>query len=196
MENTILLKLISYIKSVNVGDLIFRRDIIKFGSSIDNYRNYLTHAGYLKTEKSGMYRYIKELPKNMTYGRLVKEAYPYSEWTQKYKYIPENLDEAIEYLMRENKDNKFITRDENKFIARTHQSSGRYLRNTWGLWSGSELQTWFKERGIHHADDMSSIILTSFHRKANNQDIKLDEQIKEYRNFWEKNNPAINEGKL
>jgi len=33
---------------------------------------------------------------------------------------------------------------------------------------------------------MSGIILTSFWREANSQPIKLEEQIKEYQDFWEK----------
>jgi hypothetical protein len=71
---------------------------------------------------------------------------------------------------------------------------GRFLRNEWGLWSGSEIQKWFKERGIHHADDMSAIILTSFHRKLHNVDINLDKQIKHYIRYWNFHNPDVNKG--
>ena len=110
--------------------------------------------------------------------------------------IPKTLDEAIQFLMKDNEGNSNISNDEGRFLSEQHHFVGRNLRNEWGLWTGSNLQTWFKERGIHHADDMSSIILTSFHRNVNGKDIELDEQIKHYRNFWEKTNPKVNEGTL
>lgn len=108
--------------------------------------------------------------------------------------VPTTLDEAIEFLIKENQGNPNISGDENEFLCEQHHLTGQYLRNEWGLWMGSPLQTWFKEKGIHHADDMSSIILTSFHRKVNNKEIKLDEQIKKHRKFWAKNRPEVNEG--
>lgn len=191
---SILNELITYIKSATLGDFIFRKNIIHFGASVDNYRNYLTHAGYLETVSPGMYRYMKALPKNMTYGRLVKEAYPDRDWTQKYNYVPENLDEAIQILLQGNKGNTNIYEDEDKFIAESHHSVGRYLRNTWGLWTGSELQKWFKERGIHHADDMSGIILTSFHRRFYRKEIELEEQIAKYQEYWDEVDPDVNKG--
>jgi hypothetical protein len=40
--------------------------------------------------------------------------------------------------------------------------------------------------GIGHPEDMSGIILDSYHRHLNNKEIKLDEQIKFYKNYWEK----------
>ncbi|NME72089.1 DUF6794 domain-containing protein [Flammeovirga aprica] len=49
---------------------------------------------------------------------------------------------------------------------------------------------YFRDLGINHPDDMSSIILTSFHRYLNDIDIKLDEQVKLYKDYWEKSNQA------
>jgi hypothetical protein len=93
MEGIVLPAVITYIQSTKIGDLIYRQDLIKLNgrwtgaSTADNYRNYLTHAGYLRTKYSGAYEYMKKIPKNMSYAQLVKEAYPESEWTQKYKII-------------------------------------------------------------------------------------------------------------
>ena len=97
MEAIVLPVVITYIRSAKIGDLIFRRNLMDFfkghgscfsngrPSTVDNYRNYLTHAGYLRIKSRGTYEYMKEIPKNMSYAQLVKEAYPKSEWTQKYK---------------------------------------------------------------------------------------------------------------
>jgi len=61
---------------------------------------------------------------------------------------------------------------------------GMWMRNEWGLWSGSELQRWFREKGIFHPDDMSGIILTSYWRYLNDAPIELDEQIASYQKYW------------
>jgi hypothetical protein len=111
------------------------------------------------------------------------------------KPIPKNLEEAIARLITDN-EGIDIPKDENKFIGQFHHQVGMWMRNEWGLWTGSELQTWFKERGIHHADDMSGIIMSSFHRRINGKEIKLDEQIKHYRKYWDKVDPKINQGKM
>jgi len=100
--------------------------------------------------------------------------------------VPNNLDEGIDTLIKElSGELSVITRQEEKsFIVEAHHGLGRFLRNEWGLWGGSPIQSWFIERGIHHADDMSSIILTCFHRKLNNKDYDLDKQIQHYINYW------------
>jgi len=131
----------------------------------------------------------------------VKTSAPTTEKTfeqdGKNKPIPKNLKEAITYLFDENKEfiDK-ITKHEDDFIAKSHHNVGQQIRNDWGLWNGSELQTWFKEQGIHHADDMSGIILTSFHRKINGKEINLEKQIENCRKYWDKVDPKVNEGKF
>ena len=83
---TILNDLILLLNVYNVGDLIYRKEIIINGrQTVDNYRNYLTKAGYLKWEGPGKYRIVKKIPLDLGYNQLVSEAYPDSEWTKKYK---------------------------------------------------------------------------------------------------------------
>ena len=79
----------------------------------------------------------------------------------------------------------WISLDEDKAMAMVHHSLGMNLRNTLGLWHDGTSVPWFNKQGIYHADDMSGIILTSLHRKHNDIDIALDEQIKIYRDHWE-----------
>jgi hypothetical protein len=61
-----------------------------------------------------------------------------------------------------------------------------WMRNSWGLWGQSRLATWFQVLGIDHADDMSSIILTSFWRHLNAKPIQLNEQVSYYLEYWKK----------
>ena len=105
-------------------------------------------------------------------------------------YIPKDLDDSIETLtgMLFDEDYQALRSGTEEDILMEHHYLGRHLRNEWGLWQDSRLAKWFNEKGIHHADDMSSIILTSFWREANSELIKLDEQIKHYQDFWKKQN--------
>lgn len=73
---------------------------------------------------------------------------------------------------------------EEKVSAMMHHSLGRHIRNKWGLWDNSKLSKWFKRQGIFHPDDMSGIIITSYWRQQQNQPIKLQEQIDEYKRYW------------
>lgn len=67
-----------------------------------------------------------------------------------------------------------------------HFGIGMFLRNN--LLRHNEqsenLTKFFDSIGIHHYDDMSSIILTSYHRYLNNQDIKLQSQVDKYVEYW------------
>ncbi len=78
----------------------------------------------------------------------------------------------------------FAKTDESSAIARSHHGIGRTLRNELGLWQENELTKFFNNLDIEHADDMSGILLTCFHRKLNGKDFALDGQIEEYKKFW------------
>ena len=73
------------------GDIITRKEILsnKFGgiTSIDNYRNWFTKAGYLKWIKRGQYELIKGPDDGLSSRDLRKEAYPhYKNWSE-YFYL-------------------------------------------------------------------------------------------------------------
>jgi hypothetical protein len=65
-----------------------------------------------------------------------------------------------------------------------HHGFGTWIRNEFGLWADGKLVKYFNSIGIYHADDMSGIILTSLHRSLHCRDIKLQDQVKYYRDFW------------
>ena len=47
-----------------------------------------------------------------------------------------------------------------------------------------KITKFFDSLGIHHYDDMSSIILTSYHRYLNKEDIQLQSQVNKYVEYW------------
>lgn len=108
----------------------------------------------------------------------------------KYKdnYIPIDLSDAISFFEckwpKEDLDG-FKNKEENTATTELHFGTGMSIRNNWELWAGtSKISKYFRDLGIHHPDDMSSIILTSLHRKLNEKPIELEKQIKYYQGYW------------
>ncbi|MEM6516987.1 MAG: leucine-rich repeat domain-containing protein, partial [Bacteroidota bacterium] len=109
-------------------------------------------------------------------------------------YIPKNLNECFDQLnlMFSPKRIKEIkTKSEEEFSVGSHFGLGMWIRNNWGLWQGSRLYKYFNEKGLNHPDDMSSVILTFYHRHLNNRNLKLINQIKGYKEYWKKANKEI-----
>lgn len=103
-------------------------------------------------------------------------------------YIPVDLQDALMYF-----DCKWSAADKDSFkleseslaTSKLHFGTGRAIRNHWGLWKrNSKLSAYFNELGINHPDGISDIILTSFHRHLNGEDIRLEEQIRFYKDYW------------
>lgn len=101
--------------------------------------------------------------------------------------IPKDLDAAIaeldKMLPQGTKDKMRAGSEDN--MAEYHLSLGMWMRNNWGLWKGLTLAKWFSQHDIHHPDDMSGIILTSYWRHLNGKPIHLEEQVREYKAYWE-----------
>jgi len=101
--------------------------------------------------------------------------------------VPKNLDECLEQLKKDTPKKeleKFKNLSETD-VCLYHHGCGTNMRNSWGLWSKtSPLVKYFNSISIFHADDMSSIIFKSFHRYLNDTDLKLDEQVKFYQDYW------------
>lgn len=104
-------------------------------------------------------------------------------------YIPFDLDDCIQQLDKmfaDSNKTKIKAMTEDDFSSRVHFDFGMWIRNNWGLWKGSRLSKFFNIRGIYHPDDMSGIIFDSYYRYLTGRDIKLDEQIKYYKDYWGK----------
>ncbi len=109
--------------------------------------------------------------------------------TNRVKYIPKNLEECFQqldiYLDSISKVN--IKADtEEEFGSSYHLSFGMFLRNYWGLWSGSQLSKYFNELGIYHPDDMTGIIFDSYYRYLCGKELKLNQQVKHYQDYWDR----------
>lgn len=101
---------------------------------------------------------------------------------------PATLKECFETLdiLLSKEDQEFIKNStEDEIIITFHHSLGRYIRNEWGLWTGGLLKNYFEQFGLTHADDMSSVILTSYWRLKHNKPISLDQQVKKHKEYWE-----------
>ena len=61
---------------------------------------------------------------------------------------------------------------------------GMWIRNSWIRKGNDSLANQFHKIGIYHPDDISTIILTSLHRKLNNKELKLKEQARHYIDYW------------
>jgi len=106
--------------------------------------------------------------------------------------VPNNLLECFEQLDNMLSDAEdadwFKSADEDDAISQAHHGLGRWIRNNWGLWSkDSKLYHYLLKLGLSHPDDMSSVILTSYHRHLIGKELELDEQVKFYIDYWKKN---------
>ena len=118
------------------------------------------------------------------------------------KYRPKNLYEALAQLDKITPDSikaKVISMTENDFIAQTHFTTGMGIRNEWlynryllGLIvTKSELRKELSAKGLFSNDDMSGVILRSFHRQLSGVDLNLDQQIKDVHQWYvNMNNPV------
>lgn len=103
--------------------------------------------------------------------------------------IPKDLAECFQQL-----DELLLPKELQEFMAGTeddisdyHHGLGQWMRNSWQLWHNSILSQYFQKMGIWHADDMSGVILLSFHRFLNQKQVDIDGQVKFYKDFWDKN---------
>jgi hypothetical protein len=58
-----------------------------------------------------------------------------------------------------------------------HFGLGMWMRNHWGLWQGSRLSRWFNDRGVHHPDNMTAVILETFWRRLNGLPLMLEDKL-------------------
>ncbi|MEZ4687504.1 MAG: DUF6794 domain-containing protein [Bacteroidia bacterium] len=109
---------------------------------------------------------------------------------------PHNLEQCfaqLDEMLADSTKDKIMAGSEDDFVVNSHFGLGRWMRNNWGLWGNSKLRKFFKKMGLFHPDDMSSIILRSYYRYLKDEEIRLEEQVKFYQDYWGKRKK--NEGK-
>lgn len=103
--------------------------------------------------------------------------------------VPASVSEAFQMFLKAltDEEKKALKEVEEEDISVFHHSWGQDIRNDWSMWEkDTPLVKSFNVMGISHADDMSGIILKSAHRQLNKKPIKLNEQVKEYQDYWMK----------
>ncbi len=103
--------------------------------------------------------------------------------------IPQELEMSFEYIEAHWTSEDIIAFKEANERSATidqHFGMGMYLRNTWirNHEKSEQIQNYFASMQIFHSDDISSIILTSYHRHLNDKEISLEEQVEYYQNYW------------
>ena len=177
------------------------RYVFEWTSDYSKLKKYLTKKGLKYLHKEALLSSFKYYLIN---GKLdeKKVLLPYIEKSKKYAYedenrktldtlrgvyIPKDLDDCFKQLgviLEDSLIKKIERMTEDEFVGNAHFGLGMWLRNNWQLWGGSRLSYYFNDMGIYHPDDKSGIILTSYHRYLKGTDIKLEEQIKYYKDYW------------
>lgn len=105
--------------------------------------------------------------------------------------IPKNLNECftvLDEIFLESPDEEkewFKNALEEEAVGSFHTGLGRWMRNTWGLWSrDTDLYHLMRSMELWHADDMYNIIMTSYYRKMNGKELNLKEQIETHIKYW------------
>jgi hypothetical protein len=69
-----------------------------------------------------------------------------------------------------------------------HFGLGLWLRNNWGLWSGSRLATYLHDSlGLRHPDDMSGLLLDTYWRSLNGRPLEVAREVAAYDAYWRVN---------
>jgi len=110
-------------------------------------------------------------------------------------YIPKDFNESLTQLDKiipDTTKTRIKSMTESDFLAQTHLSTGMWIRNYWlynrylfGLIvTKSELRKDLLTKGLYNNDDMSEVILRSFHRQLNNIDVNIEQQIKDIQQWY------------
>jgi hypothetical protein len=98
---------------------------------------------------------------------------------------PNKLSECFECLnkiLAESEDmDWFKNASEEDAVVESHHGLGNWIRSNWGLSSAnSQLYKYLANLGLNNENDMSALILTSYHRHINKRGLELDEQARFY----------------
>lgn len=81
-------------------------------------------------------------------------------------YIPRNIEDCfsqLDSILAFKNRRGIIAQPNRESMSKYHFGLGMWLRNNWGLWSGSRLERYFYARGVYHPDNMSGAILEYYY---------------------------------
>lgn len=104
-------------------------------------------------------------------------------------YIPKDLTDALREL-----DSKMDAAGKEKFAGMTEAdastkvyfSFGRWMSVNWGMEEGSRLTQFFNNQGIAKVEDMIRILMVSYHRHVNKQELRTTELFNHYKELRKK----------
>lgn len=107
-------------------------------------------------------------------------------------FIPKNLKQCFVEIDKHwnNELKKDITNTtEDKFMADADTVFHSWANQRWVLWGNSRLALYFKNQGVYHPKQMSSIILRTYFRNIRKQPLQLKALINKYKSRLKKGNP-------
>jgi hypothetical protein len=108
-------------------------------------------------------------------------------------YIPANIQQCFEQidLMLGEEQIELIKAGTKDDMISYHHGLGTGIRNSFGLWRGPLIGTWFRERGVDHPDNMSGIILDAYWRYLNDKPIEIEDLIRESHEYYKEDDPEL-----
>jgi len=109
----------------------------------------------------------------------------------KLSWKPSTIDECMRAFseMLTPEEQMEVTRFSKSELIRYHHGLGQWIRNNWDLWKGGPLLEHMKSIGFKHPDDMSMSLIEEWWARMNKQPSSMQEDIKKYAEFWEKQSP-------
>ena len=103
-------------------------------------------------------------------------------------YVPRDIYDAHKELDKkttEDYQSQIRNWKEKESVYKTKHSLGLVLRHDWELWNGSRLSAYFNSIGIFNPNDMSEIVIRTYHRYLNGQPLLIGDLVKEHIQKWE-----------
>jgi len=104
-----------------------------------------------------------------------------------------NIEDVVDIILKENKDVEGIIEfkytSKKEVCSKFHHGFGTNIRNKFKLWDKTknvELKEFFNKNEIHHADDMSGLIMTSLWCRLNDIEFNLEAEVVPYVKYWNK----------
>lgn len=118
---------------------------------------------------------------------LISWIFGMSCHTSERSQLPKDLNQVMIYLDNDwnlFEKTRFKRMSESKAMVSTHRSTGLWIRNNWIRGDRNPpLIKYFDSLGVHSPDDISSIIMLSYHRRLNHRPLEVEGQIKEYKKY-------------
>ena len=104
-------------------------------------------------------------------------------------YIPKDINDCfaqLDKLISPESQEKFKKMGEDAAVHKLYFSLGRWMWINWSMLDGSRLTRYFGDYGMQNAEDMTTLIIRSYHRKLMNRDIDIKGQVEVFKQKYAK----------